>query len=203
MPERLPETLHWFRFEAAFTWLSGMALLLLVYYAGGLLVDEGVADIKSSSAAAIGLALLVLGWLAYDWLCRSRLGHSGAALGAAGFALLLAAAFGLTRVLSRRAAYMHVGALLGTLMAANVWLRILPAQRLMVAVSRQGGVPDQGLASQAKLRSKHNTYVVVPLVLVMLSNHFPTISYGHAYNWLLLGGYLLLGFAAAGWARER
>ena len=202
-PERLPKTLHWFRFEAALTWLSGMGLLLLVYYAGGLLVDERVADISTASAAGIGLALLVLGWLAYDSLCRSRLGRSGAALAAAGFALLLAVAFGLTHVLSGRAAYMHVGALLGTLMAANVWLRILPAQRLLVAVSRQGGVGDPGLAEQAKLRSKHNTYMVVPLVLVMLSNHFPTLSYGHAYNWLLLGGYLLLGFAAARWARER
>jgi uncharacterized membrane protein len=202
-PELLPRTLHWFRWEAALTWLSGLGLLLLVYYAGGLLVDERVADISVATAAAVGLGLLVVAWFVYDALCRTALGRSEAGLAVTGFLLIVAVAFGLTRVLSGRAAYMHVGAMLGTLMAANVWVRILPAQRRMIAAREGGAAPDLALGEQAKLRSKHNTFMVVPLVLIMISNHFPTISYGHRHNWLMLALFVLLGFGAAKLARER
>jgi uncharacterized membrane protein len=202
-PQVLPRTLHWFRWEAALTWISGMGLLLLVYYAGGLLVDDRVADIGVGTASGIGLGLLVGSWFVYDALCRSPLGRSGVGLAAAGLLLILALAFGLTRVLSGRAAYMHVGAVLGTLMAANVWMRILPAQRRMIALAQGGATRDPALGEQAKLRSKHNTFMVVPLVFIMLSNHFPTISYGHRYNWLLLGAFVLLGWGAARVVRER
>jgi uncharacterized membrane protein len=202
-PELLPRTLHWFRWEAALTWLSGLSLLLLVYYAGGLLVDDRVADISVTTAAAIGLGLLVVSWPVYDGLCRTPLGRSETGLAAAGFALILVVAFGLTRVLSGRAAYIHVGAMLGTLMTANVWQRILPAQRQMIAVRKSGATPEPGLGDEAKLRSKHNTFMVVPLVLIMISNHFPTISYGHRYNWLMLGFFVLLGWGAAKAVRER
>ena len=106
-------------------------------------------------------------------------------------------------MLSGRAAYMHVGAVLGTLMAANVWVRILPAQRRMIALAQGGSVRDAALGEQAKLRSKHNTFMVVPLVFIMLSSHFPTISYGHRYNWLMLGVFVLLGWGAAKIVRER
>ena len=202
-PERLPKTLHWFRWEAALTWLSGLGLLLLVYYAGGLLVDDRVADIGVATAGAIGLGLLVAAWFVYDGLCHTPLGRSDLGLAASGFCLIVAVAFGLSRVLSGRAAYMHVGAMLGTLMAANVWVRILPAQRRMIATRKGGAVPDPSLGEQAKLRSKHNTYMVVPVVLIMISNHFPTISYGHRYSWLMLGFFVLLGWGAAKVVRER
>jgi uncharacterized membrane protein len=202
-PEVLPQTLHWFRWEAALTWLSGLGLLLLVYYAGGLLVDDRVADVGLPTAAAIGLGLLVTAWFVYDGLCRTPLGRNAVGLAAAGLGLIVATAFGLTRILSGRAAYMHVGAMLGTLMAANVWVRILPAQRLMIATRKSGIAADPGLGEQAKLRSKHNTFMVVPLVLIMISNHFPTISYGHRYNWAMLGLFVLVGWAAAKVVRER
>jgi uncharacterized membrane protein len=202
-PKAFPRTLHWFRWEAALTWMSGMSLLLLVYYAGGLLVDERVAEIRPSAAAGLGLGVIVLSWLAYDVLCRTRLGRSEPALALTGFFLIVILAFGLTRVLSGRAAYMHVGAVLGTLMAANVWVRILPAQRRMIALAGEGATGASTLAAQAKLRSKHNTFMVVPLVFIMLSSHFPTISYGHRYNWLMLGGFVLLGWAAAKIVRAR
>jgi uncharacterized membrane protein len=202
-PRTLPRTLHWFRWEAALTWMSGLALLLLVYYAGGLLVDDHVADIGVATAASIGLGLLAASWLVYDALCRTPLGRSEVGLAASGFALILALAFGLTRVLSGRAAYMHVGAVLGTLMTANVWVRILPAQRRMIAHVESGAPLDPALGAQGKLRSKHNTFMVVPLVFLMLSSHFPTISYGHKHNVLMLGGFILLGWGAAKVVRER
>jgi len=202
-PEILPRTLHWFRWEAALTWMSGMGLLLLVYYAGGLLVDDRVADIGFTTAAALGLGVLVGSWFAYDALCHTPLGRSERGLAVSGFVLILGLAFGLTRVLSGRAAYMHVGAVLGTLMAANVWVRILPAQRRMIALAQGGSAQGAALGGQAKLRSKHNTFMVVPLVFIMLSSHFPTISYGHRYNWLMLGAFVLLGWGAAKIVRER
>ena len=114
-----------------------------------------------------------------------------------GFALLVALAFGLTRVLSGRAAYLHVGATMGTIMAANVWMLILPTQRKMIAAIGAGQRLDPALEDQAMLRTKHNTYLSVPLVFVMLSNHFPTVSYGHSWSWAMLGLFLLLGFAGA------
>jgi uncharacterized membrane protein len=202
-PELLPRTLHWFRWEAALTWLSGLGLLLLVYYAGDLLVDERVAEISFWTAAAIGLGLLVVSWPVYDGLCRSPLGRSDVGMAVSGFLLIVLVAFGLTRVLSGRAAFMHVGAMLGTLMTANVWERILPAQRRMIALRKSGGTLEPGLGEEAKRRSKHNTFMVVPLVLIMISNHFPTITYGHRHNWLMLGLFVLVGWAAARLARER
>jgi uncharacterized membrane protein len=202
-PKVFPRTLHWFRWEAALTWMSGMGLLLLVYYAGGLLVDDRVAEISLATAAAIGLGVLIVSWFAYDALCHTRLGRSELGLAFTGFLLIVGLAFGLTRVLSGRAAYMHVGAVLGTLMAANVWVRILPAQRRMIALAGGGSGGGSALGAQAKLRSKHNTFMVVPLVFIMLSSHFPTISYGHRYNWLMLGVFVLIGWAAAKIVRSR
>lgn len=202
-PGRLPRTLHWFRWEAAFTWLSGMWLLGLVYYAGGLLVDERVAEISLPTGIGIGMSLLVLAWFVYDGLSRSALGRHDVAIAAVGFVLILGVAFGLSRVFSGRAVYMHVGAMLGTLMTANVWERIIPAQRRMVAAMTKGEAPDSALGEDAKRRSKHNTFMVVPLVFIMLSNHFPTVSYGHRHACLMLGFFVALGWAAAKVARTR
>jgi len=201
VPQVLPRTLHWFRWEAFFTWLSGLWLLAIVYYGGGLLQDENVSSIRHGPAIALGLGLLVVAWVAYDLVCRSPVGRSEVATAGVGFLLLMAAAWGLLHAFSARAAYIHVGAILGTLMAANVWMRILPAQRRMIAAARERGSIDPGLAAQAKLRSKHNTFMVVPLLFIMLSNHFPTVSYGNEHAFLRLGFFVLLGFGAARIAR--
>jgi uncharacterized membrane protein len=197
VPQLLPQRLHWFKWEAAATWLSGMLLLILVYYAGGLMVDDAVSQIGTGTAVALGLGLLPVGWLIYDFLWLSPMSRTPLVAVPLSFILLVAIAFGLTHLLSGRAAYMEVGAMMGTLMAANVWLRILPAQRQMVAAIKQGKAPDSALAATAKGRSKHNTYMVVPLVFIMISNHFPSATYGNDYNWAILGLLILMGWGAA------
>ncbi|HEX8650126.1 MAG TPA: urate hydroxylase PuuD [Pyrinomonadaceae bacterium] len=191
------ETLHWFRWEAALTWLSGLFLLVLVYYMGGALIDPDVRDISVSTAILFSVSLLIVAWLVYDLLMLSPLAGHETAFAALAYALLVFVAYLLTHVLSGRAAYLHMGAMLGTLMAANVWIRILPAQRRMIAATRAGQQPDAALASRAKLRSKQNTYMVIPTVFTMISNHFPTATYGSRYNWLILSALILVGWLAA------
>jgi uncharacterized membrane protein len=195
--ERLPEKLHWFRWEAALTWISGMILLVLVYYMGGALVDDSIADIGVGTGVGIGLGLLVVAWGVYDLLCQSPLGRSESALAASSYVLIVLAAYGLTHVLSGRAAYIHVGAMFGTLMTLNVWMRILPAQRRMIAAVQEGRKPDERLAARAKLRSKHNMYMAVPVVFLMISNHFPVATYGSRHNWVTLSALVLAGWGAA------
>lgn len=192
-----PEQVQWFRWEALMTWLSGMMLLFLVYYLSGGLIDTDVADISHGTGVAIGLAVLAGGWIIYDLAARSRLGKSEAVF--AGFALIMTAAisWGLLRVLSGRAAYIHVGAMFGTIMTANVWFRILPAQRKMIGAAAAGAHFDAALSAQAKLRSKHNTFMAVPVVFLMISNHFPVATYGNTYSWEILVGLVLVGWAAA------
>src|SRR3989441_3694549 len=197
VPELLPRKLHWFRWEAALTWISGMVLLTIVYYMGGALVDESVANISVATGVAIGLGLLTVAWLVYDFMWQLPVGRSETLFAGVSLLLVIGVAYGLTRVLSGRAAYIHVGAMFGTLMAANVWIRILPAQRQMIAALKEGRKPDAALAARAKLRSKHNTYMVVPLVFIMLSNHFPTATYGNRYNWEILAALVLAGWIAA------
>ena len=194
VPELVPQKLHWFKWEAATTWISGILLISLTYYLGGLLVEP---HMNPNLAAASGIGVVVLGWVIYDLMVRSALGEHEMVLGIISFILILGIAYGLCQVQSSRAAFMHVGALFGSIMAANVWLRILPAQRKMIALTREGKKPGDALASTGPLRSKHNTYTVVPLVFLMISNHFPTISYGHPYNWIVLGGLVLAGWGAA------
>ena len=116
--------------------------------------------------------------------------------------LIVAVAFGLTRVFSGRAAYIHVGATFGTIMAANVWMRILPAQKKMIATINQGRKPDEALSAQAKLRSKQNTFMAVPVVFIMISNHFPGVTYGEHYNWAILAVLILIGWVAAKFIRR-
>lgn len=192
-----PEQVRWFRWEALMTWLGGMLLMFLVYYFGGGLIDTDVADIPVSRGIAIGLGVMALGWLAYDLAVQSRLGRSEAAF--AGFSLVAIAAvsWGLMHVFSGRAAYIHVGAMMGTIMTANVWLRILPAQRKLIAAAATGRSFDAALSGQAKLRSKHNTFMAVPVVFIMLSNHYPVATYGNSYGWQILVGLIVIGWAAA------
>lgn len=195
-------TLHWFRWEAALTWLSGFVLLVIVYYMGGLMVDDSVADISVGAATGIGVGALLLAWGVYDVVMLSPLGKNEALVSVIFFLLIAGVSYALTHVLSGRAAYMHVGAMLGTIMAANVWMRILPAQRKMVAAAKEGHQPDAALAARAKLRSKQNTFMAVPVVFLMISNHFPTASYGHAYNWVVLCALVLAGWGAASLIRR-
>ena len=196
------QELHWFRWEAALTWLSGFVLLVLVYYLGGALVDTDVYDISLTAAVAFSIGLLVAAWVVYDLLMLSPLGKNEIAFACVGYALLVGVAYLLTHVLSGRAAYIHMGALMGTLMAANVWMRILPAQRKMIAATRAGETPDARLAAQAKLRSKQNTFMVVPTVFTMISNHFPTATYGSRYNWIILSVLILVGWLVAKFIRR-
>jgi uncharacterized membrane protein len=194
--------LHWFRWEAAITWLSGVFLLVQVYYLGGLMVDASVADISPGLAAGIGLGVLFLGWPIYDGLMKSPLGRSEVAAAVVGFLLVVALSWGLSQYLSGRAVYLHVGALFGTIMANNVWMRILPGQRRMVAAVREGRAPDPTWGAGAKLRSKQNTFLAVPTVFLMTSIHFPTITYGANRAWVVLCAMVLVGWAVARWVRR-
>ena len=192
-----PGQLRWFRWEALFTWLSGMILLVLVYYLSSGLVDPDVAEISQGRAVSIGLAVLAVGWVIYDLAVRSFLGTSEAVFAA--FALLMTAAisWGLLHVFSARAAYLHIGALFGTIMTLNVWMRILPAQKKMIAAAATGGAFDSKLSAQAKLRSKHNTFMAVPVVFLMISNHFPVATYGSRYSLEILVVLIVVGWMAA------
>ncbi len=193
-PPALPETLHWFKWEAYTTWLSGMFLLLLVYWLGAevYLVDPTVANLAPPEAIALSIAFVVVGWLVYDGLCRSRLVDNGPLF--AGVLLILSAllAWGLCQVFGGRAAYIHFGAVLGTIMVANVFFVIIPGQRQMVAAAERGETPDPGPGIRGKQRSVHNTYFTLPVLFTMISNHF-AMTYGHAFNWAILVAISLAG----------
>lgn len=194
--ESILSRMHWFKWEAAATWLTGVMLLGVVYYHGGaaLMIDKSVADLSQVEAIGVGFGSLIVGWVIYDLLWLSPLGSSSQAGAAVSFALLVALAYGLTQVLSGRAAYLHVGAVMGTCMVANVWMRIIPAQRELVAAVRAGKRPDQTLAMRAKTRSVHNNYMTYPLIFIMISNHYYQ-TFGAELNWLIL---MLLFVAGAG-----
>jgi uncharacterized membrane protein len=193
---------RWFRWEALMTWIGGIALLALVYYVPSGLVDPDVAAISQRAGIAIGVASLIAGWLIYDLAVVSPLGRSPAVF--VTFALIMTAAFswGLLHLFSGRAAYIHMGAIFGTIMTANVWFRILPAQRKMIAAAAAGEKFDTALGGQAKLRSKHNTFMAVPVVFLMLSNHYPVATYGNRLAWLVLIALVVVGWAAAKIVRE-
>lgn len=191
------EQVRWFRWEALMTWLAGMVLLILVYYLGSGLIDADVADISQGAGIAIGLGALAAGWFIYDLALRSPLGQSPVMFVVFSLAMTAIASWGLTHVLSGRAAYIHVGVIFGTIMTANVWFRILPAQRRMLAAAATGAKLDASLGAQAKLRSKHNTFMAVPVVFLMLSNHYPVATYGNRYGWIVLVALVVVGWIAA------
>jgi uncharacterized membrane protein len=184
--EPLTHDLHWFKWEAYTTWLSGMALLAVVYWAsaGTMLVDKDVLDISPGVAIAISIAAIVAGWLVYDVLCR-MLEPYPLALGICVYALVVAASYALFHVFGARAAYIHVGAIVGTIMVANVFFIIIPGQKKMLAQIRAGEVPDPRPGKLGKIRSVHNTYFTLPVLFIMISNHFP-MTYGSPYGWLVL-----------------
>lgn len=203
VPDLASRTLHWFRWEAGITWLSGFALLILVYYlGGGALIDPDVYDISVGWAIALGVAVIFASGFVYDVMMASPLARNEKAFAAIAYVLIVAAAYGLTRVFSARAAYIHLGAIFGTIMAANVWMHILPAQRRMIAALNKGEKPDERLSARAKLRSKQNTFMAVPVVFIMISNHYPGVTYGDRYNWLILSALVLAGWAAAKFIRR-
>ena len=193
-PSEMPKTLHWFKWEAGFTWLTGFFLLVLVFYMGGgiLLVDPHVSDIGVPAATALCIGLLVVSWFVYDIFWSSPLAKNNTLGVAIMVAMIVGCAYTLTHVLSGRAAYIHTGAMMGTWMAWNVWVRIIPAQKALVAATKAGTKPDPEYGRKAKQRSRHNNYMTYPVIFIMLSNHFPS-TYGSDLNWLILAGLMLAG----------
>lgn len=186
-PEVIPTTLHWFKWEAYSTWISGFCLLVLVYYFGAsaYLIDKSVYDISATTAILLGLALIFGGWIIYEIACRSRLRQYPKAFALLFIGLLTFASWLASQWFSGRGAYIHVGALIGTIMAANVLVQIMPSQRAMVdAVTKKLPI-DPEWGEKAKLRSVHNNYLTLPLLFIMISNHYP-VTYQHAHNWLVL-----------------
>jgi len=196
-PKSVPAKFYWFRWEALITWISGFLLLGLLYYSGGLLLDDSVSTIGMGMGVAIGLGTLIVGFSVYEGIWMSPLGRTPLLAGTICYLLVVALAYGLTHVISGRAAYIHIGALFGTIMAANVWMRILPATRKMLDTIREGKAVDLKLGERAKGRTIHNTYMTVPLIFLMISNHFPTATYGTSYNWLILSALVLAGGVTA------
>ncbi len=188
------QKLHWFKWEAAITWLSGFLLLGLVYYSGGLIPGR---------QAAISIGLLIAGWIVYDMLWMSPLSKNETAGVIVSYVLLVGLIFLATKLFDGRAAYMQVGSTMGTIMAANVWVRILPGQAKLIAAAKAGQQPDMRLADRAKQRSKQNTFMVVPVVFIMISNHFPVSTYGNQYNAIILAVLVLVGWGVASVIRRR
>ena len=193
-PPELPKELHWFKWEAYSTWLSGFALLIIVYYfnAQAMMVDRAVADLSSWQAIGIGIGSLVIGWTVYDLLCRSTLGQKDLAFGVVVFVFLVASAYVLNQYLSGRAAYIHVGAMIGTMMVANVLMLIIPGQRKMVAAMMNGHKPDPIHGLKAKQRSVHNNYFTLPVLFIMISNHY-AMTYNHEHAWAVLAAIMAAG----------
>ena len=203
-PPFLPEPLHWFKWEAYWTWISGTFLLALLYWYGAevYLIDPGVLALSKPVAIGIGVATIVFGWLIYDWLCKSPLGKDDAKLGLVIFVFVSLVAFALCQVFSGRGAYIHYGAMLGSIMVANVFFVIMPGQRELVAACKDGRVPDPAPGLRAKQRSVHNTYFTLPVLLVMISNHYAG-TYGSAWNWLILIALSLAGALVRVWFVQR
>ncbi|WP_431862030.1 urate hydroxylase PuuD [Azospirillum sp.] len=193
-PPQLPKELTWFKWESYSTWLSGFFLLVVLYYRSAdlLLIDPAVLDLPWWGAVLASLASLAVGWHVYDALCKSPLGKDDTRLALAGYVFLVAVAWGLTHVFSGRGALLHLGALIGTMMSANVFLIIIPNQRKTVDAMLRGEAPDPALGKQAKQRSLHNNYLTLPVVFFMISNHYP-LAFATRYNWVIAAIVLAMG----------
>ena len=199
-PAELPKTLHWFKWEAFWTWMSGMFLLGLVYWYGArvYLIDPAVADLSAPAAIGVSAAFIIGGWVVYDLLCRSPLGRHDRLLAAVLFVLATALAWGLCHLFGGRGAYIHFGVVLGTIMVANVFHVIIPGQRRMVAALARGEAVDPEDGIRGKQRSVHNTYFTLPVLFTMTSNHF-AMTYNHPYNWAILVAISLAGALIRVW----
>lgn len=193
-PDELPAELHWFKYEAYFTWVTGFLLIALIYYFGAetYLIDRAKADFAPWQAIAVSVVSLAAGWLIYDVICRSPLGQRTGPLAVAVFVLITISAWGYTEVFSGRAAFVHIGALIGTIMAANVFMVIIPGQKKVAAALLAGEAPDPAIGARAKQRSLHNNYLTLPVLFMMVSNHYP-ITFGHPHAWLVAVAVVIVG----------
>jgi uncharacterized membrane protein len=193
-PHRLPERLHWFKWEAYWTWISGFTLFVVLYYfqANSTLIDPAVANVTTAEAVGASIGMLVAAWLVYDLLCRTIGKRSEAALALCIFALVVGTAYGVTHLFAGRAAYLQVGAMLGTIMAANVLFVIIPAHRELIRAKEAGREPDPAANVRGKQRSVHNNYFTLPVLFSMLAGHFP-FTYSHAHSWAILVWLMAIG----------
>ena len=195
-PPTIPEPLHWYKWEAYTTWLSGFALFVSLYYLQPrtYLIDRSVADISPAVAIGASIALLAVGWLVYDGLCRTVGKRSERALAAIGVVLVAVTAYGVSHLLAPRAAYLQIGAMLGTIMVANVFFVIIPAHWELIRAKQAGREPDPAAGARGKQRSVHNNYLTLPVLFAMLSNHF-AFTYTHSDSWLVLVCLMVIGAA--------
>jgi len=193
-PPQLPAHLHWFKWDAYLTWMTGFGLLIVQYYlhARSYLIDPAIMPLEPWQAAAISIASLLAGWFVYEALCRSPLGKNTTVLGALVFALILIASVLYTRVFSARGAFLHVGAFVGTIMAFNVFMIIIPNQRRMVAQMLKGEIPEARYGAIGKQRSTHNNYLTLPVLVMMVSPHYPFLS-AHPQSWLVVALIIVSG----------
>jgi uncharacterized membrane protein len=193
-PARMPDELTWFKWEAYTTWLTGFALMVIVYYLAAelFLIDRSVLELSPAAAIAISVGSLALAWLGYEALCRSPLGRNDIALSLVGYVFLVAFTYGFTHVFSGRGAFLQIGSLIGTIMVANVFVVIIPNQKKIVDALVAGRAPDGALGEAGKQRSVHNNYLTLPVVFLMISNHYPLL-YATRYNWLIVAIVLAIG----------
>ena len=193
-PTNFPKELHWFKWEAYTTWISGFVLLIIIYYlnAEGIMIDKNINDINSFTAIIISLIFLLGSWFLYDFLCKSIIINNTVFFTLTCLFLSILASYILTNIFGSRAAYIHVGACLGTIMAANVFRVIIPSQKNMVDVALTNEKPDLQKGIDAKIRSIHNNYITLPVLFIMISSHFP-FTYGHKFNWLILALISIIG----------
>lgn len=203
-PEKIPEKLHWFKWEAYFTWISGMSLLSIVYYfnAKTYMIDPNIMDMSSAKAIGISLSSFLIGWFVYDFLCKSPLIKKPVLFSALGIGLLTGAAYFYSSIYTGRAAYIHVGALIGTIMALNVFMKIIPAQKELVNAGLEGRKLDPTLGKMAAKCSLHNNYFTLPLLFIMISNHYPS-TYGHEFNWIVLFALSVISAGVRHWFNLR
>ena len=193
-PAEMPKELHWFKYEAYFTWISGFALLAVIYYWGAesYLIDKAVLDLQPWEAILVSVGFLAAGWIIYDLLCRSPFNTHSLLLSAAVFVLIAFSAYFLTHLFSGRAAFVHVGAMVGSIMVGNVFFIIIPNQKKVVKSLLAGEEPDPRLGAIGKHRSTHNNYLTLPVILMMVSQHYPML-YDNENSWLVVTLILLVG----------
>ncbi len=203
-PSEMPDGLVWFKWESYATWLSGFAMLVLVYYLGSdlYLIDPDIADLSQAQAIAISLGSLAFGWIVYDLICKSRFGDDSTRLMIGLYGILVGMAWGYTQVFTGRAALLHLGAFTATIMSANVFFIIMPNQRVVVADLMAGRKPDPKYGKIAKQRSTHNNYLTLPVVFLMLSNHYPLV-FATQYNWVIASLVFLMGVTIRHWFNTR
>ena len=193
-PKQMPDELTWFKWEAYGTWISGIALMALVYYAsaGLYMIDLEILDITELQAVTISIGGIILGWAIYDGLCRSPLGRNDVYLAVAGFVFLVILSYGYTQIFSSRGAFMQMGVTIGTMMVANVLMVIIPGQKKVVVALKAGDAPDPVYGMRGKQRSLHNNYLTLPVIFVMIGGHYPAI-FATSYSWVILGLVLIIG----------